>query len=84
MLIVKVCIGSSCHLKGSHEIVEKMQAALKKHKIDDKVALSGSFCMEQCSHKGVKVQINDKIHTGISLDNFDEFFNEYILNAVNS
>ncbi len=84
MLIVQVCVGSSCHLKGSQEIVEKMQAAVEKYKLDGQVVLSGSFCIGKCSRGGVTIQVNDDVYTGVSPDGFDEFFKEHILDVVNS
>lgn len=84
MLIVQVCIGSSCHLRGSQEIVEKMQAAVEKHGLEEEVVLSGSFCIGKCSRTGVTIQVDDDIFTGISPNNFDEFFKEHILNTVKS
>ena len=45
MLFVQVCVGSSCHLKGSHDIVELLEAAVEEHHLDDEVVLSGSFCI---------------------------------------
>ena len=43
MLIVQVCVGSSCHLKGSQDIVELFEKAIEEHHIEDEVVLSGSF-----------------------------------------
>lgn len=82
MLIVQVCVGSSCHLKGSHEIVELLQQAIEEHHLEDSVILSGSFCIGKCNRVGVTVQINDDIHVGITRDNFRDFFNEKILNVI--
>ena len=82
MLFVQVCVGSSCHLKGSQEIVERMQKALEAHGITDEVVLYGSFCVGKCNRVGVTVQINDDIHVGVTPDNFDEFFNEHILDPI--
>lgn len=82
MLIVQVCVGSSCHLKGSHEIVELLQQAIEEHHLEDDVILSGSFCIGKCNRVGVTVQINDDIHVGITRDNFRDFFNEKILNVI--
>ena len=49
MLFVQVCVGSSCHLKGSQEIVELLEAAVAEHHIEDEVVLSGSFCIGKCT-----------------------------------
>ena len=82
MLFVQVCVGSSCHLKGSQDIVELMQAAVKDNNLEDEVVLSGSFCIGQCNRVGVTVQVDDQVHVGITRENFREFFQKNILDAV--
>lgn len=82
MLIVQVCVGSSCHIKGSHEIVELLEKAVEEHHLDGDVVLMGSFCIGKCNRIGVTVQVNDDIHIGITRDNFQEFFNNNILNVI--
>ena len=79
---IKICVGSSCHLKGSPEIVELMQRSVEEHGLSDKIALSGSFCIGKCNRVGVTVQIDEKIHTGITKENFTNFFTENVLNVV--
>ena len=82
MVIVQVCVGSSCHLKGSQEIVELLQAAIEEHHVEDDVVLTGSFCIGQCNRVGVTIQVNDDVHVGITRENFKEFFNTHILSAL--
>ncbi len=82
MVIVQICVGSSCHLKGSHEIVELLQKAVEEYKLEDDVVLTGSFCVGKCNRVGVTIQVNDDIHVGITKENFKEFFSEKILKAV--
>lgn len=81
-MIIQVCVGSSCHIKGSPEIVELLQKAVEEHHLEDDVILMGSFCIGQCNRIGVTVQIDDDIHTGITKENFKEFFNENVLNKL--
>ncbi len=82
MLIVQVCVGSSCHIKGSAEIVELLQAAVAENNIEDEVTLAGSFCIGKCNRVGVTVQVNDDVHVGITRENFREFFNQNILKPI--
>ena len=82
MIFVQVCVGSSCHLKGSADIVELFEKAVKDHNIEDEVVLSGSFCIGKCNRVGVTVQVNDDIHVGITRENFREFFAEHILKVI--
>ena len=55
---VIICIGSSCHLKGSRQVVEKLQALVKENHLEDKVELGGTFCMGDCVN-GVNVTVAD-------------------------
>lgn len=84
MLVVQICVGSSCHIKGSQEIVTLMQKAVEEYHLDGDVVLVGSFCVGKCNREGVTVQINDDIHVGITPQNFKEFFQKYILDVVES
>ena len=82
MLIVQVCVGSSCFLKGSQDIIEMLQEAIAEHHLEDDVILNGSFCIGQCNRIGVTIQVNDDIHVGITRENFKEFFKTHILDAI--
>ena len=84
MLIVQICVGSSCHLKGSSEIVQMLENAVAEYHIEDEVVLTGSFCIGRCNRVGVTVQINDDVHVGVTPENFREFFKEHILDVVKS
>lgn len=81
-MIVQICIGSSCHLKGSREIVELMKAAIEEHSLQDEITLAGSFCIGKCNRVGVTVQVDDDVYTGITKEGFNEFFNDKILSVI--
>ena len=78
-MIIQVCVGSSCHLKGSPEIVELLQKAVEQNYLEDEITLAGSFCIGKCNRVGVTIQIDDDVHTGITKENFKEFFQENVL-----
>ncbi len=82
MVVVQVCVGSSCHLKGSSEIVALLQKAVQEHHIEDDVVLAGSFCIGKCNRTGVTIQVDDDVHVGITPENFKEFFTNNILKAI--
>ncbi len=84
MLIIQICVGSSCHIKGSQEIVELLQAAIADNHLEDDVVLTGSFCTGKCNRIGVTVQVNEDTYIGITRDNFGEFFKTNVLDAVMS
>ena len=81
-MIVKICVGSSCHLKGSPEIVELMTKAVEENNLQNDITLTGSFCIGKCNREGVTVQVDEEIHVGITRENFREFFAENILGKL--
>ena len=81
-MIIQICVGSSCHIKGSPEIVELLQKAVAENNLDDEITLAGSFCIGKCNRVGVTVQVDDDIHTGITKENFKEFFKENVLDVL--
>ena len=78
-MIIQICVGSSCHIKGSAEIVELLQSAVAEHHLENDVTLAGSFCIGKCNRVGVTVQVDDEVHTGVTREGFKEFFQEHVL-----
>lgn len=83
-MIIQVCVGSSCHLKGSPAIVELLQKAVEDYHLENEVTLAGSFCIGRCNRVGVTVQVDDDVFTGITKENFKEFLNDNVLSKLNS
>ena len=81
-MIIQVCVGSSCHLKGSPEIVALLQKAVEEHHLETEVTLAGSFCIGQCNRVGVTVQVDDDVYTGVTKESFKEFFTENVLKKL--
>ncbi len=75
---ITICIGSSCHVKGSREVVTKLQALIEENKLTDKVELGGTFCMGRCQ-EGVCVSIDDEFYS-VSPETVEVFFSENVLN----
>ena len=82
MMIVQVCVGSSCHLKGSAEIVELMQKAIERDHLESEITLAGSFCTGQCNRVGVTITVDDQVFTGVTKDSFSEFYREHIIEKL--
>ena len=80
MLKVTVCIGSSCHIKGSRQVVEQLQYLIAENNLGDKVELGGTFCMGKCQ-QGVCVTVNDSFFS-VTPESVVEFFNKEILAKV--
>ncbi len=69
---VTVCIGSSCHIKGSRQVVGQLQKLIADNQLGDKVELGGTFCMGNCQ-KGVCVTVDGEFFS-VTPDTVDEFF----------
>lgn len=80
MLKITVCIGSSCHIKGSRQVVEQLQSLIAENGVGDKVDLGGTFCMGKCQ-QGVCVTVNDSFHS-VTPESTKEFFDKEILAKV--
>ncbi len=77
---VTVCIGSSCHIKGSRQVVEQLQSLIAENNLGDKVELSGTFCIGKCE-QGVCVTVDDDFFS-VSPDEVKEFFDKNVLGAL--
>ena len=80
MLKVTVCIGSSCHIKGSRQVVEQLQNLIAENSLGEKVELGGTFCIGRCQ-QGVCVTVDDSFFS-VTPDNIGEFFKKEILTRV--
>ena len=69
---ITVCIGSSCHIKGSRQVVEQLQYLISENNLSDKVELGGTFCMGKCQ-QGVCVTVDDTFYS-VTPDTVGEFF----------
>lgn len=74
---ITVCIGSSCHIKGSRQVVEELQELIAKHDLKEKVELGGTFCMGNCQ-KGVSVTLDDQLYS-LTPATTAGFFQEQVL-----
>lgn len=79
---MEICVGSSCHLKGSHDLVEMFQEEIKTRGLDNEITLAGCFCTGKCNRTGVTIVVDDVPHTGITKENFIGFFEENVLKKL--
>lgn len=75
---IKVCIGSSCHLRGSYEVIEKLKALIAEHGLGDTVQLGASFCLGKCG-TGVTVTGDGEFWEGVTPDTVEKIFSEKVL-----
>ena len=69
---ITVCIGSSCHIKGSRQVVGQLQQLIAENNLGDKVELGGTFCMGNCQ-KGVCVTVDNEFFS-VTPETAEEFF----------
>lgn len=74
---VTICIGSSCHIKGSRQVVEELQHLIAQHQLQDKVEFAGAFCIKNCQN-GVSVTVDGTLYS-VSPETVDAFFQEHVL-----
>lgn len=77
---VTICIGSSCHIKGSRQVVEGLQNLISENNLGDKVELGGTFCLGKCQ-QGVCVTVDEEFHS-VTPDTVKEFFEKEIAAKV--
>ena len=77
---VTVCIGSSCHIKGSRQVVEQLRQLIAENNVEDKVELGGTFCLGNCQ-QGVCVTVDEEFHS-VSPETVGDFFANEILAKV--
>lgn len=77
---ITVCIGSSCHIKGSRFVVEAIQKLIDENNLDGKVELAGTFCMGRCQ-EGVCVTVDDTFFS-VTPETVNEFFEKNVINKV--
>lgn len=80
-MTLKVCVGSSCHLKGSYAVIEELKKVIAEYDLEKQVNLQASFCLGHCS-AGVTVKADDEYIEGLSEQNARDIFVEKILPRV--
>ncbi len=82
LIIMKivVCIGSSCHIKGSRQVVSELERLINESGLAEQVTLDGTFCLGNCQN-GVSVTV-DGTPLSVSPDNVEEFFKNEVLSRL--
>ncbi len=75
---VSICVGSSCHLKGAHDVVKIFRNMVEKHNLGDEIHLKASFCQGRCTD-GVVITVDGELITGVNPENASEiFYNNFV------
>ena len=80
-MVINVCIGSSCHLKGSYDVIQKLKTIIAERNLEDKIELKAGFCLGHCSN-GVSMNVDGEPLQNVNADNIEQIFNEQIVTRV--
>lgn len=81
MIVVNVCIGSACHIKGSYNVINSLQQLTEEYGLTDKVDTRAAFCLGHCT-QAVSVKIGDGEVQSVSGATARAFFENHVLPAV--
>lgn len=77
MIVVKVCVGSSCHMKGSYQVIKTFEGLVKQNDMEKLVQLKASFCLNCCLN-GIATMVNDKVVANVGFSNAEQVFYDEI------
>lgn len=78
---IYICVGSSCHLKGSYDIIKKLEQLIEQHGVQDKATLKACFCLGHCTD-GVSAKFGDDQIVGLSALNVEATFKKHVLDEM--
>lgn len=73
-MVIQICIGSACHLRGSYDVIEKLKGLIAADGLEDKIALKASFCLGHCGEH-VTVKADGEFVDGITPATVEEIYN---------
>ena len=68
---VTVCVGSSCHIRGSRAVLKRFAEIIRDENLENEVALVGSFCMERCG-ESMNWKFDDEEISSTSVEEAEE------------
>ena len=68
---VTVCVGSSCHIRGSRAVLKRFAEIIQAENLENEVALVGSFCMERCG-ESMNWKFDDEEISSTSVEEAEE------------
>lgn len=80
-MVLQICIGSACHLRGSYDVIEKLKELIAADKLEDKIVLKASFCLGRCG-EFVTVKADDEFIDGVTAESVSGIYNEKIKPAA--
>ncbi len=80
-LQVKVCVGSSCHVRGGTGTLKALESLIQSSGKSDNVDLSADLCLDNCM-EAPNVVVNGTVYGGVTPDKAETFFRDTILPLV--
>lgn len=78
MVVITVCVGSSCFIRGAHRVAECFQSLIHSYKLEARVELQGTFCLN-CCKEGVAVTVNGQRLPRVTPETAQAAFDSHIL-----
>lgn len=76
-----VCVGSACHLRGSYNIINRLQQLIEDSHLEDRVEIKAALCLGKCTD-AVSVRVGEGEVVSLSRENIDSFFKETVIGKV--
>jgi NADH:ubiquinone oxidoreductase subunit E len=74
--ILKICIGTPCHLMGAADLLESVENL--NQKLREKIELKTSHCIDNCCEKAPVAEFNGKIYQDLNPEKLDKIIRENI------
>jgi len=81
MLTIHVCIGSACHIKGSYNIINKLQSVIQEKQLGDRVEIKAALCLGNCKN-AVSIKIDDGDVLSLSEKDVEQFVEKHIMSRL--
>lgn len=80
MVVINICVGSACYVKGSHDIINRLKDLIKNNDLQNEVELKAAFCLNHCTD-AVCAMVDSELYS-LDTTNVDEFFNKTIKEKI--
>ena len=78
---IVICVGSACHVKGSHKVIDRLQELIAERGLEEAVELKASFCMDNC-RGNIGAIFNGEPVYDLTKENVDEVFEREMFGTV--
>ena len=68
---IKVCVGTNCYIKGSRELLRRLNSEIEERGLDSAIDLRAAFCLENCD-RGPCIQVNGHTLYGMRPDDMPD------------